>query len=62
MASFANSNPCSIPIVPAITNQIKDAIEGAIITPIMNSFIVRPLDMRAIKVPTKGVHTINQVK
>ena len=43
-------------VPPKILNQIKQRSVGARTTPNKNSLIVRPLEIRAIKHPTKGAH------
>ena len=45
-----------------IANQTKLTPLGISSTPITNSRMVRPLEMRARKVPTNGVHDIHQTQ
>ena len=47
------------PKLPKIENQIKETIDGAMITPKTNSLIVLPLEILAIKVPTNGPQAIH---
>jgi hypothetical protein len=52
----------SIPVAPTIANQTKPSPVGIATTPRMNSRIVRPLEMRATKVPTKGAQEIHHAQ
>lgn len=46
-------------IVPKTDSQIMVKAVGISTTPIMNSFIVLPLEILAINIPTNGVHAMN---
>ena len=50
-----------MPIPPRVENHSRLTTVGMIITPMMNSRMVRPLEMRAMKVPTKGHQAIHLV-
>ena len=50
------------PSVPKIENHTNDARAGASITPIINSRIVLPFEIRAINTPTNGPQAINQAQ
>ena len=45
-----------IDVPPTAANQRNPNPVGAAITPIMNSRIVRPREMRATNIPTNGPH------
>ena len=62
IASLAKSNPCSIPKVPNIENQITENPAGSRMTPLINSPMVRPLDIRATKEPVNGAQAIHQAQ
>lgn len=62
MAKAAVSGPRLIPIAPKIENHRKEAKEGAKMTPMINSRIVLPFDIRAINTPTKGAQAIHQAQ
>src|SRR5699024_3884208 len=47
---------------PNIEKKISVTIVGAKITPIMNCFIVRPLETLAINIPTNGAQEIHQAQ
>src|SRR5699024_2696197 len=49
-------------VVPNVVNQISARTEGASKTPVTNSLIVRPLEIRAINKPTKGAQDICQAQ
>lgn len=49
------------PTPPKTPNQTIENNEGATITPIRNSRIVRPREIRAIKMPTKGDQASHQI-
>ena len=51
-----------IPVEPTIANQTKPRPVGIATTPMMNSRIVRPREMRATNVPTNGAHEIHQAQ
>src|SRR5829696_5630159 len=60
---FTAPESCRLMAVPPKTaNHTKLTTLGARITPETNSRIVRPLEMRAIKVPTNGAHEIHQAQ
>ena len=52
----------SMPAEPTIANQTKPMPVGIATTPMMNSRIVRPREMRATNVPTNGAHEIHQAQ
>src|SRR5690606_22527126 len=52
----------SIAVVPNVANQKILTSVGAKITPIKNSRIVRPFEIRAIKIPTNGDHDIHHAQ
>ena len=52
----------SIEADPMIANQTKPMPVGIATTPMMNSRIVRPFEMRATNVPTKGAHEIHHAQ
>lgn len=47
------------PTVPNMANHIKHNNEGIIKTPSTNSFIVLPLEILAINIPTGGAQAIH---
>ena len=47
---------------PRIENQTNDTSEGIAMTNTTNWRIVRPLEMRAMNIPTKGVHDTHQAQ
>ena len=49
-------------IAPKIENQKNDTNDGTIRTPLINSLIVRPLEILAIKVPVNGAHAIHHAQ
>ena len=53
-------SPASIPVTPKTLNQTIPITVGTNNTAIMNSLIVRPLDTRAINIPTNGLQLIHQ--
>ena len=49
--------------IPAkIENQINETIVGTNITPAINSFIVLPLEILAMKIPVNGAQAIHQAQ
>ena len=51
-----------MPVVPTMANQMKPMPVGAATTPSTNSRMVRPREMRATKVPTKGAQEIHHAQ
>ena len=49
-----------MPVPPSTANQMNPTMEGTSSTPVMNSRTVRPREMRAMKMPTKGAQEIHQ--
>ena len=62
MASAAISGPREIPVAPNTANHKKDPRAGTIETPMINSRMVRPLEIRAINTPTNGAHAIHHAQ
>ena len=62
IASAATVVPALIPIVPNIANHRNDHIAGTKLTPIINSLIVLPFDILAIKTPTNGAQAIHHAQ
>ena len=60
-AKIPNSPKC-IPNVPKIANHNNEPKDGAKTTPIINSLIVLPFEILAIKIPTNGAHAIHQAQ
>ena len=52
----------SMPTPPTTANQKKPKPVGAATTPMMNSRMVRPREMRATNMPTKGAHETHQAQ
>ena len=52
----------SMPVPPTTANHRKPNPVGAATTPMMNSRIVRPREMRATNIPTKGAHETHQAQ
>ena len=52
----------SMAVPPRMANHTKLTTLGARITPKTNSRMVRPLEMRAIKVPTNGAQEIHHAQ
>ena len=48
--------------VPKMPNQVRLPSAGTMRTPAMNSRIVRPREIRAMKEPEKGAHAIHQAQ
>src|SRR5699024_2263712 len=48
--------------IPNVVNQMKLMIAGTRSTPDKNSRMVRPLEIRAMKIPTKGAQAIHQAQ
>src|SRR5699024_8348452 len=58
----AQINSTSKAVVPKLVNQISASTDGAINTPVTNSRMVRPLEIRAINRPTNGAQEICQAQ
>ena len=43
-------------------NQMRETTEGTSMTPVTNCRMVRPREMRAMNIPTKGVQEIHQAQ
>src|SRR5699024_1953552 len=54
------ARPVEIPVIPNTLNQIIPITVGTRRTAMMNSLIVRPLETRAMKIPTNGLQLIHQ--
>jgi hypothetical protein len=52
----------SMPVPPTMANHRKPKPVGAATTPSTNSRIVRPREMRATNIPTKGAQEIHQAQ
>ena len=61
-ASINTSLATEKSMAPNIENQKNDTTDGTISTPLINSLIVRPLEILAIKVPVKGAHAIHHAQ
>ncbi|MPM61519.1 hypothetical protein SDC9_108379 [bioreactor metagenome] len=51
-----------MPNVPNTTNHIIHTMAGTMVTPIINSLIVLPLDILAMNIPTNGIHAIHKAQ
>ena len=47
---------------PKMANQMRETTEGTSMTPVTNCRMVRPREMRAMNIPTKGVQEIHQAQ
>ena len=61
-ASIRNYLATEKSMAPNIENQKNETIDGTIRTPLINSFIVRPFEILAIKVPVNGAHAIHHAQ
>ena len=62
MASLTTEISRRIPSVPNTVNQITEKPAGRNITPFINSPMVRPREILAIKEPVKGAQAIHQAQ
>ena len=47
---------------PKMANQMRETTEGTNMTPVTNCRMVRPREIRAMNMPTKGVQEIHQAQ
>ena len=62
IASFITDKGELIAIRPKIENQTNDTKAGANKTPVINSLIVRPFEILAMKSPVNGAQAMNQAQ